>query len=275
MDFGDSLLVGGISRTYLVHVPDNSPAQALILVFHGGGGRARGMPLLTHFNRIANREGFVVAYPDGYRRHWTLIDEMQENGVDDIAFIAALIEKMARAYTIAPLKVYAAGISNGGFFVQRLVVEPEISGRISAIASVAATMPMNLSAVERLSKPISVMLIHGTDDPLVPFEGGRVRAGARRPVLSASASANKWAQLNGCLSTPAASYLPDRSGDSTRVRVENFLQCREGVEVVLYTVEGGGHTWPGGWQYMSERFIGRTSRNIDASEEIAAFFKRH
>ena len=269
------MLVGDISRTYIVHVPDQSSHRALILAFHGGGGRGRGMPLLTHFNQIADREGFVAAYPDGYRRYWRHIDETRQNGVDDLGFILALIEKLTRTYAIDPGKVYAAGISNGGFFAQRLAVEPEFSGRIGAIASVAATMPIYLSQVEKLPKPISVMLIHGTDDPLVPFEGGRVRAGARRQILSATDSAKKWAQLNGCSGTPTLSYLPDRSGDSTRVRVENFPQCRGGAEVTLCAIEGGGHTWPGGWQYLPERVIGKTSRNIDASEEIVTFFKRH
>jgi len=273
MDFADSLLVGDIRRTYLVHCPDNTQPHSLLLAFHGGGGRAKGMPILTRFNHIADRDGFVVAYADGYGRHWTDTPDTGPKGVDDLAFISVLIERLTNTNAIDPSKVYAVGISNGGFFSQRLAIEfPE---RISAIATVAATMQASLAETRVISKPVSVMMIHGTNDPLVPFDGGRVRAGARREILSAHNSAVKWAQLNGCALTPTIQHLPIRSEDSTRVRVENFTQCPGNTEVIMYVIEGGGHTWPGGWQYLPERIIGKTSRNLDASEEIAAFFRRH
>ena len=273
MDFADSLLVGDIRRTYLVHRPDDIQPHSLLLAFHGGGGRARGMPTLTRFNHIADRDGFVVAYPDGYGRHWTDTPGTGPKGVDDLAFVLAIIERLTNTNALDPSKVYAAGISNGGFFSQWLAIEfPE---RISAIATVAATMQASLSGTRAISKPVSVMMIEGTDDPLVPFEGGRVRAGARREILSAHDSAVKWAQLNGCSLAPTVQQLPIRSGDSTRVRVENFTPCPGNAEVIMYVIEGGGHTWPGGWQYFPEGIIGKTSRNLDASEEIIAFFRRH
>ena len=231
------------------------------------------MPILTRFNHIADREGFVVAYPDGYLRHWTDTPDTGHKGVDDLAFVLAIIERLTNTNAIDPSKVYAAGISNGGFFSQRLAIEfPE---KISAIATVAATMQASLAETRAISKPVSVMMFHGTSDPLVPFEGGRVRAGARREILSAHDSAVKWAQLNGCAPSPTVQQLPIRSEDSTRVRVENFAACPGNTKVIMYVIEGGGHTWPGGWQYLPERIIGKTSRNVDASEEIVAFFKRH
>jgi len=228
---------------------------------------------LTRFNHIADQEGFVVAYPDGYGRHWTDTRGTAPTGVDDVAFVSAIIEKLTNTYAIDARKVYAAGISNGGFFSQRFAIEfPE---KLRAIATVAATMQASIAETRTLSKPVSVMLIHGTNDPLVPFDGGRVRAGARREILSAHDSAVKWAELNGCNSTPTVSQLQNRTEDHTRVRVESFLHGHGDAEVILYVIEGGGHTWPGGWQYLPERIIGKTSRNIDASEEIIAFFKRH
>jgi polyhydroxybutyrate depolymerase len=273
MDIADSILVGGIRRTYFVHRPETPQVHSLLLAFHGGGGRAKGMPILTRFNHIADREGFVVAYPDAYERHWTDTAGTAPTGVDDLAFVSEMIDTLTTRYAIDARKVYAAGISNGGFFSQRFAIEfPE---KVSAIATVAATMQASIAEIQAISKPVSVMLIHGTNDPLVPFDGGRVRAGARREILSAHGSAVKWAELNGCNSNPSITNLPTRTEDQTHVRVESFLQCHPGTEVILYVVEGGGHTWPGGWQYLPERIIGRTSRNIDASEEIIAFFKRH
>ena len=277
MDFTDQLIMEQTRRTYHTHVPapESALMNGLLFVFHGGGATGRGIPKLTHFNEIADRERFVVVYPDGLRRHWrdsrATIPEI--DGVDDVNFVSALISKMISDYKIPKHRVYAAGISNGGFFAQKLAVE--IPEQIRGIATVAATMPVTLSTLQSLKKPIPVMLIHGTDDPLVPYEGGDVRAGAKGPILSARDSAVKWAQLNNCSSEPEITHLPNRIDDSTHIRVERYGSCNENAEVILFVVEGGGHTWPGGWQYFPERIIGKTTANMDASEEIIAFFKRH
>ncbi len=245
----------------------------MLLAFHGGGATGRSIPTLTHFNDIADRERFVVAYPDGYRRHWAATASMVVPGVDDVAFVSAMIDRITQDHSVDSGRVYCAGISNGGFFSQRLAMElPE---KIRAIATVAATMPQEFATVEAIKKPVSVMLIHGTEDPLVPFKGGRVQAGAKAAILSAKESAARWAGLNGCSTIPNVSYLSNRVEDGTRVRLENYARCNESAEVTMYVIEGGGHTWPGGWQYFPERTIGRTSRNLDASEEIITFFKRH
>jgi len=277
MDFTDHLIMEQTRRTYHVHVPtqQSTPINGLLFVFHGGGATGRGIPKLTHFNEIADRERFLVIYPDGFRRHWrdsrATIPEI--DGVDDVAFVSALTHKMVSDYKVPKHRVYAAGISNGGFFAQKLAVA--IPEQVRGIATVAATMPVKLSALQALKKPISVMLIHGTDDPLVPYEGGEVKVGAGGPILSARDSAAKWAQLNNCYCEPEITHLPDRIDDSTHIHVERYGSCIENAEVILYTVEGGGHTWPGGWQYFPERIIGKTSANMDASEEVMSFFNRH
>ncbi len=277
MDFTDRIIIGNIPRTYHTHVPipETAPVDGLLLVFHGGGSTGRGIPKLTHFNEIADRERFVVAYPDGFRRHWRdsrgTIPEV--DGVDDVNFVSALIRKLVSDYKIPNYRVYAAGISNGGFFSQRLAVE--IPDQIRGVAAIAATMPAALSALQSIKKPIPIMIIHGTHDPIVPFEGGYVRGGAKGLVLSARDSAAKWALMNDCASEPEITLLPDKIDDATHIRVEKYGSCKDDAEVILLVVEGGGHTWPGGWQYFPERIIGRTSMNMDASEEIMTFFKRH
>jgi len=278
MDFTDHIIMEQTRRTYHTHTPppESTPMSGLLLVFHGGGATGRGIPKLTHFNEIADRERFIVVYPDGFRRHWrdgrAMIPD-EEEGVDDVGFVSALVHKMISNYKIPMHRVYAAGISNGGFFSQRLAVE--IPEQIRGIATVAATMPVSLSSVQSLKKPIPIMLIQGTDDPLVPYEGGNVGAGVKGPMLSARNSAAKWAQLNGCSSHPEITRLPNRIDDTTRIRMEKYGSCKENAEVIMFIVEGGGHTWPGGWQYFPERIIGKTTANMDASEEIMTFFKRH
>ena len=277
MDFTDHLIIGRTTRTYHAHVPSAEPlaVNGLLFAFHGGGATGRGIPRLTHFNEIADRERFVVVYPDGLGRHWRdgRATNSEVDGIDDVSFVSALVHKLTADYKIPVHRVYAAGISNGGFFSQRLAVE--IPEQIRGVATVAATMPVTLSNLRSLKKPIPIMLVQGTDDPLVPYDGGDVRAGAKGPILSARDSAIKWAQLNGCSTQPEITHMPVRIDDATRIRVEKYGSCRENAEVILIVVEGGGHTWPGGWQYFPERIIGKTTRNIDASEEIMAFFKRH
>ena len=135
--------------------------------------------------------------------------------------------------------MYAAGISNGGFFAQRLALEN--SKEVKAVATVAATMPEALSKVKTIDHPIPIMIVHGTQDPLVPFEGGRVRAGAKGLILSARDSASKWAELNGCNANPDnpdVTDLPNTIEDSMHVRVERYGRCKDGAEVLLYVIEG-------------------------------------
>jgi polyhydroxybutyrate depolymerase len=123
-----------------------------------------------------------------------------------------------------------------------------------------------------------VLLIHGTQDPLVPWDGGDVQVFRRKRgrVLSASETVAFWVKHNGCAPTPVITYEPDQDPtDGTKVRREEYRSGKDGSEVLLYAVEGGGHTWPGGWQYLPERIIGKTCRDLQASEVIWEFFKRY
>jgi polyhydroxybutyrate depolymerase len=282
-----SMSHGGIARTYRIHVP--APARRgpmpLVLALHGGGGDASAMLRLTlgNLNRAADREGFLVVYPDGVERHWNDGRGLQwyrahRENVDDVGFLAALITNLPQRYPVDARRVYATGISNGGLMSFRLA--RELAGRIAAIAPVAASMSEPLMQMREPSRPISVLMIAGTKDPLVPWEGGEIGfANARQKngrVISVPESAKYWATANHCALTPVTAIEPDRDpNDGTRVRRVSYSPCRDGTEVIVYAVEGGGHTWPGGQQYLPARFVGRTSRDIDANEVIWSFFKGH
>jgi polyhydroxybutyrate depolymerase len=274
-----TLEFGGLTRTYLVHLPLSYDARKrwpLVLALHGGGGAGPGTQRLTHLGEIADRRGFIVVYPDGIRRGWAdgrSTTAAERSGVDDVGFISALLDKLAGEYSIDSARVYATGISNGGFMAQRLACE--LSGRVAAVASVAATVGEGLAARCKPSRRVPVMMIHGTEDPLVPWAGGEVKVGARGRILSVNATVRKWASLDGCASTPIVTESEKRSADGMHVRREVFPGCKDGAEVVLYAIEGGGHTWSGGLQYLPERIIGKTSREIDAGEVIWEFFSRH
>jgi polyhydroxybutyrate depolymerase len=276
---------GGLTRTYRLHLPPARPAglAPLVLVLHGGGGAGRSMAWLTRgaFNDLADREGFLAVYPDGFERHWNdgrsrVRYRSHREKIDDVGFLAALIDYLVKERRVDPRKVYVTGMSNGALMAQRLACQ--LTGKIAAIASVAGTMPADLAPRCVPSRPISVMLISGTADPLMPYGGGEV--GTRRiklgKVLSVAETVKFWVGHNRCAPTPSVTRLPHRGApDGTRVRREVYGGGRDGAEVILYTVEGGGHTWPRGRHYLPEWLIGKTSKDLNAAEVIWHFFEKH
>ncbi len=283
-DIHGSLLSGGVTRTYLLHVPPRYEADAgwpLVLALHGGGTQGRSMPGLTGLSRLADRHGFLVIYPDGRGRSWNDGREdpdvpAERMKVDDVGFLTGLVDEVSRRYRVDPARVYATGISNGGFMAQRLGCEA--STRVAAIAPVVATIGVELAGRCRPTRPVSVLMVNGTDDPLVPFLGGPVRVFGRvrsGRVASVGETVALWARHNRCAAAPVITREPDRDPfDGVTVRREALTGCRGGSEVILYVMEGGGHVWPGGPQYLPSRVIGRASRDID-SEVIWEFFSRH
>jgi len=278
-----SLVHRGIERHYLLYAPRELGQRAgqrpLLLALHGGGGTALGMVRLTkgRFNELADEHGFYVVYPQGVGRSWNdgrpdPISRAHAERIDDVAFIQALIDDLRSEHPVDPQRVFATGISNGGLMSFRLGCS--IPGMIRSIAPVTASIPSALAQACRDGTGVGLALFNGTDDPLVPYNGGQIRVFGRDrgEVLSTRETVDIWVARNGCAEAPERSQLADRSDDGTRVETIAYRSCRSGAEVMLYRIEGGGHTWPGGRQYLRERVIGRTSRDIDASDEIWRFF---
>jgi polyhydroxybutyrate depolymerase len=266
-----TLQAGGLTRRYFLYVPTSwhrgRPAP-LILVFHGGGGRASGIAPHTGFSRLADREGFVVAYPQGLRGRWNDGRGFAAAAQDDVGFVRALLDTLTRELGIDPRRVYATGISNGAMFAYRLACD--LPGTFAAVAPVAGAMPADLADGCAHVEPMSVLAFQGTTDPLMPYAGGGL---GRRRVLSAEQSIAFWAALSECAVAPVTADEPDRVADGTRVRHTTYIGCREGRSVELYTIEGGGHTWPGGPAAASR--VGRVTRDIDATELIWEFCAGH
>ena len=275
----ETIQVGVTARTYLVHLPpsyEKGKPLPLLLVFHGGGTPAPRMIRYTGMSDLSDRKGFIVVYPQGTNNHWN-DGRKSAPQVDDVAFIRTLIDHLGKTLSIDRRRIYATGISNGGMFTQRLACE--LSGTIAAIASVAASMPEDFSPQCKPAAPVSVLMIHGTDDPLVPYLGGQLSVGSLGiggRVLPVADTITRWVAHDRCSTKPVTELLPDRdTHDGTRVRRDAYSQCIAGTNVVLYTVEGGGHTWPGSIQYLPERLIGRTSRDVSGSEIIWDFLASH
>lgn len=270
----------GYDRSFIICLPlgyNNAGKMPLLFVIHGGSGTPEGMIRIADFRPIANKEKVVLVYPAGHQKNWndgrpTTPNQM---GINDVGFFNRMCDYMIANHSVDANRIYATGISNGGFMASRLGCE--LSNRIAAIAVVAATMEANsVSPNCNPNRPVPAIYIHGTADPLVPFAGGVMTAGgtAGGTILSHFQAIDRWAALNRCNNSPAVYDLPDIAVDGTTVKQRVYSGGTNASEVVSYVVMNGGHTWPQGFQYLSESIIGLTSQDMNANDVIWAFFKR-
>jgi len=276
---GDQTLrleVGGRERTYLLHVPPAARGpRPLVVLLHGRLGDGAGEARLSDFDPIADSVGALVAYPDGFRRSWAdgrLGTPADRRGIDDVAFFRALVRDIASREPVDSTRIYVAGMSNGAFMTERLVCDA--ADLVAAAGVVAGTLSDSLAGRCHPSRPVPVMLMNGTADPLVPYDGGEL-SGGRGHSLGVAETVARWATWNGCAEAPERRTLPDTARDGTTVTEERYGHCRDRAEVVELTITGGGHTWPGGAQYLPARFIGPASRNLDGSRTLWTFFAEH
>ena len=270
---------GGRQREYLLHLPALSKGRPvpLLLVFHGGGSRAETMPRFTGLDQLADHESIAVAYLQGIDRHWN--DgrvTTRRPDVDDVAFAARVIENVGARVPLDSRRIGATGISNGAMFVERLGCE--LSDRVTAIAAVAGSMAADLRGTCRPARRVAVLQINGTDDPIVPYRGGAVKSfGGRGPgglVLSVTDTMAFWSAVDGCKAMGKEIQLQPRAVfDRTRVVFRRAQGCSATVE--QYRIDGGGHTWPGGPQYLPRFVVGVASRQLDASRTIVRFVLDH
>lgn len=274
-DSNGSLSFGGLTRTYLLHLPpaysDTKPLP-LVLALHGGGGDGQGMEKLTHLNTVADQQGFIVVYPDGYQKYWADgrgATSADKAGIDDVGFLSRLIDTLVEQFAVDRSRVYVTGISDGGFMTERLACD--LTQKIAAVAAVAATMSQWEADHCAPARPIPFMLIQGAADPIVPAQGGAV-IGERGTVIPTSETLQKWTTFDSCTPPAQTGTEPPKVNDETQVSYERYLTCKDGTQVILYSIAGGGHTWPGGWQYLPAAVIGKTTRNMDASAVVWQFF---
>lgn len=277
--------IGTLDRHYVLHVPSTLPKDRtvpLVLMFHGGGGTPGHAERETGFSRLADREGFLVAYPQGHNKSWndgraSASIAAQRDQVDDVGFVAALIEDVARIYQVDEKRIFATGISNGATFSHFLAAR--LSRRIAAIAPVAGGIAQPLSQDFRPEDPVSVLIMQGTADPLVPYHGGEIRlpwGTTRGAIIATESSVRLWSEHNGAQSTALPRTWPDTDpADGCRITQSSHAGGRGGTAVILYRLEGAGHTWPGGTQYLPKGVIGGVCRDINATAEIWRFFKAH
>jgi polyhydroxybutyrate depolymerase len=281
----DTITVGGVTRTFTVQLPDTKPVP-LVMVLHGNTQSGVDMKMRTAWPLVAKRDHFAVVFPDGLNHAWADLRLSSRRaggsppeGTDDVAFIARLVEEFVADGTADPKRVYITGISNGGAMTMTLVC-----ARAHLFAA-AASVIMNLTdeATDRChpSRPVPMLMMNGTADPLIPYEGGRGTGQfAVDGFRSAAKTLDFWRHVNGCdVQDDGVTDLDDRnpSDQSTVTRIAS--RCPPGRDVVLYRVNGGGHRMPGmfpdaNFPRVATAILGPQNGDIDGAETIWAFFQK-
>jgi polyhydroxybutyrate depolymerase len=281
-------------RTYILRVPKELPkdkAVPLVVWFHGGT-EAREYPTQSaKFGELADRERFIFAMPHAVGGHWndgreTDFESFKEK-VDDAGFVTAMIAEIEKQHRIDPKRIFAFGISNGAMCSHYIAAL--MSEKFAAIAPVCGGMPDPFHKRFKPKEPVSVLVIRGTKDPSLPYEGGQPgdpKKLNRGRVLGADKTVQMCVEHNGCGKDPAKEELQDKDPkDGCTVTRFTWSKGRNGTEVVLYKIDGGGHRWPGGnypqvppaslTQPAALAKLGAQCNDFDASELIWEFFKRH
>ncbi len=281
----DTIDINGVARSYILQRADIRPAP-LVVVLHGNTQNASAMVARTSWPAIARREHFGAVFPDGLNRAWADLrpdtrraGRAPPKGTDDVAFIVRLIERLIADGTADPRRIYVTGISNGGAMTMTLI------GARADLFAAAATVIFNLtddmaSAIHP-SRPVPMLMINGTADPLIPYQGGRGTSRFAQPGFwSTEKTFAFWRRINGCETQDATSVdleHRDPSDKTTVTRIES--RCPQGRDVVLYRVNNGGHRMPGSFPdarfpRLVNAFLGPQNRDIDGAETIWAFFQK-
>lgn len=271
-------------RTYRLYAPRAASKEPMpiVLALHGGGGSGSTMEAMTkgQFNRIADKHRVLIVYPDGVGRSWNdgradPQSEAAQKNVDDIAFLRAVVADVEKKHPVNRARVFATGMSNGGLLSYRLACDA--SDFVAAVAAVAANMSQELAASCNPARMLPLLIVNGTDDPIMPWLGGpmKILGVNRGEVLSAPETFEHWTAIGDC-ALPDTGMPRDRvANDGTKFIRHLARECRDGAEVRLYELVGGGHTWPGGDATLGERSSGKVSKEINAAESIWEFFSKY
>lgn len=279
----------GRTRRYIVHVPPqarDAKPLAVVLSFHGGGGNARGQQDYTRMDPVADREGFIVVYPDGTGRlrrrllTWnagTCCGYARDRRVDDVGFVRALLDTLARRLPVDPRRVYATGLSNGGMMSYRLAAE--LGDRIAAIAPIAGGTVVDSI---RSPRPVPVMHIHSLDDPRALYSGGLgppfpyTNARVLQPNMDSVIA--RWVRFDRCPPTPSVGEtVRGRQGSPSATHTATpyrYAPCAGGAEYVIWKLTGAGHTWPGAGVQSWQEHVGPATDVVDADTLLWRFFQR-
>jgi polyhydroxybutyrate depolymerase len=258
-------------REYLLYVPksyDRAKPTPLVINLHTAMSWPTSSMNISQWNLVADEHGFIVVYPAGTGfgpKSWEMTGSETPSRMPDVIFISELIDKLEVSYNIDKTRIYADGMSNGGGMA--FVLSCTLSGRIAAVGMVSAGLYPEWSWCTD-HRPVPVIAFHGTADPICPYNGGRTEFGDDIFPSVPSFMAN-WARRNRCGPNPIESAV---AADVTRLQ---YTDCADDASVVLYTVKGEGHQWPGGKPIVAKWLVGPYSRSIDGTRQMWAFFREH
>jgi polyhydroxybutyrate depolymerase len=279
--------INGTDRNYHIFIPDIPNNAPIVMLFHGNGSNYDDMLGLSgvkapykNWLNIAEEQNLIVVVPNGTlgssgMRGWNdcRTDASTNPDIDDISFVNQLLDFIINQYKANPAKVFVSGTSNGGHFAIRLA--QEIPNRITAFAAIVASNAVN-SQCPNSSTKVSALFMNGTDDPILPYEGGQM-ASNRGEVISTENSVMYWVQRNQASTSPEISNLPNiNSNDNSTVSKYLYKNGGNNTEVVLYKIEEGGHTEPSITQRYSPLFllaVGNQNGDIEMATEVWNFFK--
>ncbi len=276
------LTVDGRERSFIVQAPKTPKGHLpVVFVFHGGGGRGENMLMKANFGTLVAQENFLAVYPSAWKNHWNdgrnapWITSQQE-GVDDVKFVRAMVDQLAKQYPIDRSRIFATGGSNGGIFCHYLAAKA--ADLFAAIAPIIGGVAEPIAVDFKPSHPISLLVIQGDADPLVPIGGGSIAGSNRRgKIISTEQMITLYLKHNGITGPPKEELLPDVDpNDGCRTLVRRYPPGQGGVKVEYWLIQGGGHTLPGKEApkaQMAEPLVGNTSRDFDFREVVWNFFK--
>jgi polyhydroxybutyrate depolymerase len=306
----ETMTLDNVDRSYVVHLPkgyDDKQHYPVVILLHGMNQDSDDMERLTRFNELADKDSIIAVYPSALHGRWNFGIQQspqqqyrrgpyrrpgygypgrypgggggypppqREPGernrpqqADDVDFLNRMLDRLANKFAVDRARVYVTGLSDGGFMT--LKVGCELADRVAAIGIVGAAMPKTMVCIP--SRPLPAVMMNGTDDPVVKYGGGTGKNG-RFATISAEDTAKQWAKYDRCAEKPAKSKVPAHGKGSMETKVDTFTGCQQDAAVVLYSIKGGGNTWPGGEQYESEKTIGKTSEDLDANSTLWSFF---
>jgi len=287
---------------------DPQHSYPVVILLHGMNQDADDMERLTRFDEVADKNGIITVYPFAWHGRWNVGVRAQERlpmgmgpgrhrryggypggggypgsggqqpsssepsedrrptPADDLGFFNQLLDQLKSKVSLDESRIYAAGLSEGGFMSLRIGCA--LSDRIAAVAAVGASMPKTMVCLP--SRPVPLLMINGTSDPIVPYGGG-TEHNLNLATISAEDSAKAWAKIDRCGEKPEKDKIPPKEKGGTETKVDTYAGCQQNAQVVLYSAKGAGNTWPGGQQYEVEKTIGKTSQDLNANETIWGF----
>jgi polyhydroxybutyrate depolymerase len=266
-----TMVSSGEKREYLLYVPnsyDRTKATPLVINLHTAMSWPSSSMAISRWNLVADEQGFIVVYPAGTGfgpKSWEMTGSETPSRMPDVIFIRELIDKLEASYNIDKTRIYANGMSNGGGMA--FVLSCTMSDRIAAVGMVSAGLyPEWTWCTDH--RPVPVIAFHGTADPICPYNGGPSKLGGGTFPSVPGFIAN-WSRRNRCGPNPIESAI---ARDLTRLQ---YADCADNAGVVLYTIKGEGHQWPGGKPIVAKFLVGPYSRSIDATRQMWAFFREH